>query len=99
VRRAAELGYARAQLDLGFLYEQGKGVPMDYVAAYMWYKTASEGGERRAAARLKILSSVMTKAQIKEASVAAPELKISKSTVSGDRRSDSVGVSFLPAPQ
>jgi TPR repeat protein len=99
VRRASELGFARAQLDLGYLYEQGKGVPMDHVAAYMWYKIAADGGERRAASQLKILSSVMTKAQIEQANAAARVLKISAQNTSEDSRSDSVGISFLPPRQ
>jgi TPR repeat protein len=32
--RAAEHGYAFAETDLGYLYEQGKGVPLYYLAAY-----------------------------------------------------------------
>jgi hypothetical protein len=96
VRRAAELGYARAQLDLGYLYEQGKGVPMDYIVAYMWYKAAVDRGERRGITPLRNLSSVMTKPQIKQASVAAAELKIPASVTAGDSLSDSMGISFLP---
>ena len=34
VRRAAEQGYARAQLDLGYVYEHGLGEPVYYVSAY-----------------------------------------------------------------
>jgi hypothetical protein len=96
VRRAAELGYARAQLDLGYLYEQGKGVPLDHIAAYMWYKAAVDRGEHRGITALKALSSVMTEAQIKQANVAAAELKIPTSTAAADNPSDSLGISFLP---
>lgn len=96
VRRAAELGYARAQLDLGFLYEKGKGVPMDYVAAYMWYKAAADGGERRAASQLKMLASVMTNAQIKQATTAVPPVKVSRSTSPAGNRSESAETSWLP---
>jgi TPR repeat protein len=53
VRRAAEQAIPRAQLDLGHLYEQGKGVPLDYISAYAWYKTASAGAEKRAKTKLK----------------------------------------------
>jgi hypothetical protein len=62
----------------------------------MWYKAAVDRGERRGIAALKSLSSVMTKAQIKQASVAAAELKMATSTVAGDSRSDLMGISFLP---
>lgn len=98
VRRASEVGYARAQLDLGYLYEQGKGVPMDHVAAYMWYKAAADRGEHRAEAALKSLSSLMTDAQIKQATAATAKLKISTFIASGDSRFDSVGT-VLPPPR
>jgi TPR repeat protein len=44
-------------------------VPMDHVAAYMWYKAAADRGEHRATAALKSLSFLMTDAQIKQATV------------------------------
>jgi TPR repeat protein len=62
--RAAEQGYAQAQTDLGYLYEQGKGVSLNYVTAYTWYHLAAAGGDRRAAARMKSLASVMTREQV-----------------------------------
>lgn len=96
VRKAAVLGYARAQLDLGYLYEQGKGVPLDHVAAYMWYKIAAAGGERRAVAQVKTLSSVMTEAQIRQATTAAAELNIPIPSPSSATSSASVGNSWLP---
>jgi hypothetical protein len=69
---------------------------MDHISAYMWYKAAVDRGERRGIAALRSLSSVMTEAQIKQASDAAAELKMSTSIVAGDSRSDSMGISFLP---
>jgi len=96
VRRAAELGYARAQLDLGYLYEQGKGVPVDHIVAYMWYKAAVDRGERRGITAMRNLSSVMTKPQISQAMVAAAELKIPTPSVPEDNRSDSMRISFVP---
>lgn len=38
-------GKARAQALLGFLYETGKGVPQNNVAAAAWYSCAAEQGE------------------------------------------------------
>ena len=35
-RKAAERGHARAQDDLGVLFEKGRGVPQDTMAALMW---------------------------------------------------------------
>ena len=67
MRRAAEQGYARAQTDLGYLYEIGRGVPLDYVSAYMWYESAYAGGDERGRVRVKDLSRRMTNQQIAEA--------------------------------
>ena len=94
MRKAAEQGYAPAQLDLGYLYEQGKGVAMDYVSAYTWYKAASAGGEHRAKAQMKNLSPLMTPEQVKRAQEAAAQLTQSMPAAPG--YSESVGNSFLP---
>ncbi|HUL07414.1 MAG TPA: caspase family protein [Candidatus Acidoferrum sp.] len=40
-QKAAAQGYAPAQIDLGSLYEQGKGVPKDPQQALNWYRKAS----------------------------------------------------------
>jgi hypothetical protein len=44
-RKAAEQGYAKAQLDLAGLYENGNGVPLDYAQAASWYRKAAEQGD------------------------------------------------------
>ncbi len=44
----AERGDARAQAFLGFMYEHGRGVPQDYVAAVYWYTCAAEQGHATA---------------------------------------------------
>ena len=43
-RKAAEQGYARAQYDLGYCYDNGQGVPQDYSEAVKWYRKAAEQG-------------------------------------------------------
>jgi TPR repeat protein len=43
-RLAAEQGEAPAQFLLGDIYEEGKGVPQDYVEAAKWYRRAAEQG-------------------------------------------------------
>ena len=43
-RRAAEQGYARAQLNLGRLYHDGDGVPQDDKEALGWARLAAEQG-------------------------------------------------------
>ena len=52
---------------MDYLYEQGKGVPLDYVRAYKWYKLAAQEamtgpGQNEGLARL------MAQKQINEAS-------------------------------
>lgn len=37
-----------AQLDLGFMYDNGYGVPQDYQEAIAWYRRAADQGNDRA---------------------------------------------------
>ena len=43
-RKSATWGYARAQYNLGWDYDQGQGVGQDYVQALAWYRKAAEQG-------------------------------------------------------
>ena len=43
-QKAAEQGDARAQNNLGFMYEKGRGAPQDYTEAVKWYRKAAEQG-------------------------------------------------------
>ena len=43
-RKAADQGFATAQGGLGFMYENGQGVPQDYAQAAMWYRRAADQG-------------------------------------------------------
>ena len=43
-RSAAAKGYAAAQNNLGFVYENGMGLTTDYVEAAKWYKLAARQG-------------------------------------------------------
>ena len=43
-RKAAEQGNADAQVNLGSLYAEGKGVARDYKQAVMWYQKAAAQG-------------------------------------------------------
>jgi TPR repeat protein len=45
--QAAELGFAPAQIDLGLLYIQGKGVEVDHAEGYKWVLIGTEGGDQR----------------------------------------------------
>ena len=40
----AEQGDRVAQYNLGYLYDQGRGVPQDYKEANKWYRLAAEQG-------------------------------------------------------
>jgi len=43
-RRAAEQGHVAAQVNLGFMYADGEGVPQDDVEAVRWYRLAADQG-------------------------------------------------------
>ena len=43
-RLLAEQGDVHAQYNLGWLYQQGDGVPQDYAEAANWYRKAAEQG-------------------------------------------------------
>ena len=47
-RLAAAQGHDKAQLELARLYRDGKGVPADFVRAYMWLLLAAEAGNTTA---------------------------------------------------
>jgi TPR repeat protein len=54
-RPLAEQGDADAQLNLGFMYDNGYGVPQDFEEAVTWYRRAAEQGNNRAQYNLGIL--------------------------------------------
>jgi TPR repeat protein len=66
-RRAAEQQDHEGEAALAYLYEQGKGVPLNYVEAYRLYKVALDGGNKSTKASLQSLRQVMTSRQIAEA--------------------------------
>jgi TPR repeat protein len=45
LQKAAEQGYAEAQLSLGKLYASGEGVPRDQEEANKWLQKAAEQGD------------------------------------------------------
>jgi TPR repeat protein len=65
--KAAEQRVAVAQLNLGFMYGTGNGVPEDYTVAYMWLNLAAAKGDENAKEAKGIISKDMTKEQIAEA--------------------------------
>ena len=44
MRACAEQGHARAQNGLGYMYDNGLGVPVVYAEAARWYRLAAEQG-------------------------------------------------------
>jgi TPR repeat protein len=53
-RKAAELGNASAQFNLGVMYHFGQGVPQDGAEAVSWYRKAAEQGHAGAANNLAV---------------------------------------------
>jgi uncharacterized protein len=74
-RKAAEQGYALAQLALGVMYSQGGGVTRDYAEAYMWFSLAAAQNLAGAGPALDNLESRMTPDQIAAAQKLAREWK------------------------
>jgi TPR repeat protein len=54
-RKAADLGLADAQVNLGFLYNGGQGVPKDGAEAAKWYRRAAEQGHAMAQFNLGLM--------------------------------------------
>ena len=78
-REAAEQGDPFSQASLALLYRFGKGVPQDYVQAYMWFQLSVDrrtGPDRDSIVELRdAAASRMTPQQIEEARHLAREWK------------------------
>ncbi len=72
-RPLAEQGHAQAQMNLGIIYSQGRGVPKDSVQAYRWYTLAASQGDDLAEKFKDPLEKSMTLAQLAEAQRLARE--------------------------
>src|SRR5512143_1584922 len=55
IKPQAENGDADAQFILGFLYDEGKGVPQDSTEAAKWYRRAAEQGNKAARHNLGLM--------------------------------------------
>src|SRR5438445_688560 len=55
LRVRAEQGNVDAQFDLGFMYQNGDGVPKDSAQAVQWYRRAAEQGYAKAQYNLGLL--------------------------------------------
>jgi len=67
---SAEQGNSIAQMQLGAMYDEGKGVAQDYDKAHMWYNIAAID-EIGSIKNRDIVAKKMTPAQIAEAQKAA----------------------------
>ncbi len=74
-RLLANQGHAQAQVNLGIIYSQGRGVPKDNVQAYRWYTLAANQGDDLAEKFKDHLEKSMTPTQLAEAQRLAREWK------------------------
>ncbi len=72
-RLLAEQGHAQAQVNLGIIYSQGRGVPKDSVQACRWYPLAASQGDDLAEKFKNHLQKSMTLEQLAEAQRLARE--------------------------
>jgi len=66
-RLAADLGFASAQYNLGFMYANGRGVPQDYEKAHMWYNISAGNGNESARKNRDLLAKEMTPEAVSQA--------------------------------
>jgi len=69
----AEQGIAEAQVNLGFMYKKGRGVPQDDIYAHMWWNIAASLGHDGASKNREIIAKKMSPADISEAQKLARE--------------------------
>jgi len=83
LRVKAEAGDAQAQTRVGEMYEDGLGVPRDFVSAYTWYNVAAAAGSAFARVARDELETRMTPEQVSAAQRAANDIIAARSSVSG----------------
>jgi TPR repeat protein/antitoxin component YwqK of YwqJK toxin-antitoxin module len=74
----AEQGNADAQNDLGFMYDNGIGVPQDYLLAHMWFNLSASNGNEDAIEKRNKVEKKMTPEQIEKAQEMARNWKPKK---------------------
>ena len=72
-RDAAEAGHGPSMINLGVMYFNGNGVPLDFVLGQMWLTLAASAGQKDATAISAQFSTRMTADQIHEAQRMAEE--------------------------
>ncbi len=54
-RQLADQGHAKAQFNLGYMYNKGQGVPQDYAVAVRWFRKAADQGDAWAQVKLGLV--------------------------------------------
>ncbi len=54
-RQLADQGHAKAQFNLGYMYNKGQGVPLDYAVAVRWLRKAADQGDAWAQVKLGLV--------------------------------------------
>jgi len=60
IKPEAEKGGAVAQFILGFMYDEGQGIPQDYAEAAKWYRRAAKQGNKAAQHNLGLMDHAET---------------------------------------
>ncbi|KAK7744166.1 Chitin synthase 4 [Cytospora paraplurivora] len=87
-RRAAELGYVKAQYAVGYFTEMGIGCRRDILEANVWYVKAAEAGDERAKQRLNAIRAAASGGIAME--VASPKAQNLSKGKSGTREENCV---------
>ena len=66
-QKAALKGHPNAYSHLAYIFEAGRGRPVDLVEAYMWYSLASERGSDFAYHKMAVLDLTLSQNQIDSA--------------------------------
>ena len=83
-RLAAEQGIAKAQSNLGTMYELSKGVLQDNAVAHMWYNIGAANGNELGGTNRDKIAKKMTPAAIEKAQAMARECMSSGYTKCGE---------------
>jgi len=73
-KKVADKGNSNAQYNLAVGYSKGRGVPINYKKAYIWYSLASAQGHEKAKHNISVIEPKMTPQQIVDAQKEAAEL-------------------------
>jgi TPR repeat protein len=76
------------------LYAAGRGVPLDYASAYVWYSLAASSGKARSASRLKSLSKIMRARQREQT-----QAKLADQKKPGEQSDKSQAAGLLRLPE